>query len=93
MLRQAWEGMCRARNLRPLELSSRTIGWFHPAIADRDKVFHPFVDLNGKKRKKALNGVQKKRGAEGLLHCQIASKAVPHFAPKCDPSGACMGSA
>jgi hypothetical protein len=25
--------------------------------------------------------------------CQIASKAVPHFAPKCDPSGSCGGGA
>ena len=77
MLRQAWEEMCRDRNLRPLEMSSGTIGWFHPAIAEQDKVFHPFVDLNGKKRKKALNGVQKKRGAEGQLH--IARQW--HYAP------------
>ncbi len=76
IMRQAWDGLCRARDLRPMEMSSRSTGWFHPAIAGHEKTY-PFVDLNGKSRKKALNGVKTKKGLEGPR--QIAMRW--HYAP------------
>lgn len=76
MMRQAWDGLCRARNLRSMELSSRSTGWFHPAIDGHEKTY-AFTDLDGRRRKKALNGVKTKKDLEGPRQIMMRW----HYAP------------
>lgn len=61
LVRQAWDGTMRRRQMLPYELASGVIGWYAPvAFTPSNRV--AFTDLDGKKRLKSLVGYSAKRG-------------------------------
>ena len=76
MLREAWDRFCEARALGRMVLSSRATGWFHPAVEGHERSYR-FIDVDGRSRRKALNGVKTRKDADGARHVTMHW----HFAP------------